>query len=461
MSLELSLRLRQACFPMTSAYPLICHEPRDPVLAVSASGPVSVEDFLRDAMDLAERLPVSRYLVNLCVDRYRFAVTLAAALLRDQVTLLPPSESIGVVADLATQYDGAYVLHDGAAPRAAIPTMLYPAARQHAGVPMATPLIPGDRTAIVLFTSGSTGRPAPHMKTWGSLVRSAKAAGRALGVAALPGATILGTVPQQHSYGFESTVMLALQHGLALHHARPFYPADIAACIEAARQPRILVTTPIHLRAMLADASRLPSVDLVVSATAPLSPELAREAESAFSARLIEIYGCSEAGQLATRQTVEGDEWQCLQGVSLRADFGGSWVSGEAIEGEVLLNDVVELRAPDRFCLLGRTADLVNIAGKRTSLVHLNHVLNAIAGVRDGVFIMPEDGNERTTRLMALVVAPGLSVDAIMTALRERIDPAFLPRPLRIVDALPRNPLGKLPREAVLRAARLRRDPSS
>jgi acyl-coenzyme A synthetase/AMP-(fatty) acid ligase len=446
---------------MTSAHPLICHERFESILAVGASGPVRVDQFLRDAVGLAALLPAGRYLVNLCADRYRFTVALAAALLRDQVTLLPPSESAGVVSDIAAQFEGAYVLHDRAAPNVAVPMMLYPAALQHADETASIPFIPADRTAIVLFTSGSTGRPTPHSKSWGSLVRSAQAAGRALGVATLPGATILGTVPQQHSYGFESTVMLALQHGLALHHARPFFPADIAASIAATPRPRILVTTPIHLRAMLADAARLPAVDLVVSATAPLSQDLAQEAERTFSAPLREIYGCSEAGQLATRRTAESDEWRCLEGLALRADFGGSWVSGESIEGEVLLNDVIELRAPGRFRLHGRTADLVNIAGKRTSLAHLNHHLNAIEGVRDGVFIVPEDGDDRTQRLIALVVAPGLSADVIMAALRQRIDPAFLPRPLRMVDALPRNPVGKLTREAAMRAANLDRDGSS
>jgi acyl-coenzyme A synthetase/AMP-(fatty) acid ligase len=45
------------------------------------------------------------------------------------------------------------------------------------------------------------------------------------------------------------------------------------------------------------------------------------------------------------------------------------------------------------------------------------------------------------------VVAPGKSRDALLAALRERIDAAFLPRPLVLVDRLPRNSLGKLPRD--------------
>jgi acyl-coenzyme A synthetase/AMP-(fatty) acid ligase len=111
---------------------------------------------------------------------------------------------------------------------------------------------------------------------------------------------------------------------------------------------------------------------------------------------------------------------------------------------------VIELRGRERFLLHGRKADLVNIAGKRTSLAHLNYHLNSIDGVRDGVFVVPEDQEgEAGHRLMALVVAPGLSKRVLIAALRRRIDPAFLPRPLCFVDSLPRNETSKLPRAAL------------
>jgi acyl-coenzyme A synthetase/AMP-(fatty) acid ligase len=47
------------------------------------------------------------------------------------------------------------------------------------------------------------------------------------------------------------------------------------------------------------------------------------------------------------------------------------------------------------------------------------------------------------------VVAPTLDAAAILSALRERVDPAFLPRPLLLVEALPRNETGKLPQQAL------------
>jgi acyl-coenzyme A synthetase/AMP-(fatty) acid ligase len=116
----------------------------------------------------------------------------------------------------------------------------------------------------------------------------------------------------------------------------------------------------------------------------------------------------------------------------------------------IALNDVIEPVGEDEFLLHGRSADLINIAGKRNSLASLNHHLTAIPGVLDGVFFMPDDlAHGHTVRLIACVVAPALTPQQLISALRERIDPVFLPRPLLFVEALPRNGTGKLARAAL------------
>jgi acyl-coenzyme A synthetase/AMP-(fatty) acid ligase len=84
--------------------------------------------------------------------------------------------------------------------------------------------------------------------------------------------------------------------------------------------------------------------------------------------------------------------------------------------------------------------------------VHLNYHLNAIDGVRDGAFVLSDDaGAEDVSRLTAFVVAPGRSAEFILGELRRRIDAAFLPRPICLVPELPRNAVGKLPREEIQR----------
>jgi acyl-coenzyme A synthetase/AMP-(fatty) acid ligase len=121
--------------------------------------------------------------------------------------------------------------------------------------------------------------------------------------------------------------------------------------------------------------------------------------------------------------------------------------SGGHIEGRVVLADDLELLPDGRFMLLGRNADLISIAGKRSSLVYLNHQLTAIPGVVDGAFFQPDQASpDGITRLCAFAVAPGLSERHLLARLRERVDAAFLPRPLLMVDSLPRNSTGKLPR---------------
>jgi hypothetical protein len=233
--------------------------------------------------------------------------------------------------------------------------------------------------------------------------------------------SIVATVPAQHSYGFESSVLLALLGGAAFDAGRPFYPADIAEALARQPRPRALVTTPVHLKALLLSGTALPPVDLVLSATAPLSPQLAQQAESRLAGRVIEIYGCTEAGQVAIRRTTATEVWTTLAGLRIESqpsDDGQRFVvnGGHVLEATPLA-DQLELLDAQRFRLLGRANDLIHVAGKRSSLAHLNFHLNRIDGVDDGVFWLPDGVADGVVRLVAFVVAPSLSARHIIAAL--------------------------------------------
>ena len=410
---------------------------------------LSIEQFLWDVSRLAAALPDRQYLLNLCTDRYHFSVGFAAALVRRQINLLPPNETPDLIERLAAQYPGVYCLSDRPTGLESLETVLFPELVDRGTAALPVPGVPEKQVAAIVFTSGSTGESVPYRKTWGSLVRVALAEIEILGLRSRRGMALVGTVPPQHVFGLEATVLTVMQGGLVLHARRAFYPADIRGDLASLPRPRGLVISPVHLRVLLAESDDLPPVDFLLCATAPLSPQLAAQAEARFGAPLYEIYGCTESGGIASRRTVETSEWRAMKDVTLRADSKGTWVRGGHVEIEVLLADVIELRGHGRFLLHGRTADLVNIAGKRTSLAHLNYHLNSIEGVRDGTFVVPEQEGETVTRLTAYVVAPGLSGEDLMNALRQRIDAAFLPRPLHFVDALPRNEVGKLPRQSL------------
>ena len=431
-----------------STVPLLAHGNLAAIFAWRPDGPASVADYLADVHALAGQLPATGHLLNLCNDRYRFAVGFAAGLLRGMTSLQPSSQSAETFRRLHDDYPDLLALCDGTTDTLDLPRFDFP---ELAGDRSATaiPHIPADHLAAILFTSGSTGLPQAQRKTWGKLAQNGRAEAVALGQDVKPH-VLVGTVPVQHSYGFESTFLLALHGGCAFWAGKPFYPQDIASALAAVPQPRLLVTTPFHLSALLSSGIDLPAIDLLLSATAPLSTSLAAEAEARTGAPMLEIYGSTESGQLASRRTTDGAAWTLLPGVRLEQAADETVACAGHVEGRVALSDVIELLPDNRFLLHGRHADLINIAGKRTSLAYLNHQLAAVPGVVDGAFFLPdEEGADGITRLTAFVVAPGLSARQITAALRQRVEPIFLPRPLVLVDELPRNSTGKLPRSGL------------
>ena len=429
--------------------PLLKFHRPESVFAWQDGKAISAQRFLTDVMSLAERLPAHPHMLNLCSDRYRFMVGFAAAMLRGQISLLPPGQTPDLIERLAQQYADLYCLTDGAHGVGSLQTISYPNLSDVSLLQVSMPGIPATQVAAIVFTSGSTGNPVPNEKTWGALALSVTAEARRLGILNRGELTLLGTVPPQHMYGFESTALIAMQGGVILHSAKPFFPADISASLNGIPGARALITTPVHLRALIASNTDLPELELIVCATAPLARELALQAVERFGAPLREIYGFTEAGQVASRDPASADEWRTFDGLSLRQKGETAYVSGGHVVGELPLSDVTELLSDTTFLLHGRTSDLVNIAGKRTSLASLNHHLNAIDGVQDGVFLMPDEKVGHTARLTAFVVAPELDTRKILQALRLRIDPVFLPRPIHKVDALPRNSTGKLPRTSL------------
>ncbi len=408
--------------------------------------------FLADAGQLADGMPAGRHVLNVCRDRYQFTVGLAACLMTGRVSLLPSTHTPEVIRHLDDFAPDVFCLTDDPACGIDLPRFCFERTGQGARRAWQVPQIPPDQTAAIVFTSGSTGMPQPYRKTWGKLARCVREGAPRLGL--LDGRThaLVGTVPAQHMYGFESTVLLALQSGNAFSAARPFYPADIVAAVAAVPQPRALVSTPLHLQTLLRSGLAFPPIDLVVSATAPLTQELARRVEEAFGTEVLEIYGSTETGQIAARRTALSHAWQLWPGVRLTARDGRVFAQGGHVEQTTPLCDVIEILDEREFRLLGRTADLVNVAGKRSSFASLNAQLNAIPGVLDGAFFLPAADPAAATgvvRLAAAVVAPALNAAQLMDELRQRIDPAFLPRPLLLVAELPRNATGKLPHQAL------------
>lgn len=413
---------------------------------------VSAGDFLTHVVQVAATLPDAHSVVNLCEDRYAFLVAFCAALACGQSNLLPPSRAPGAVRDVMAAHPGCYSLGDR--PLAETPpghVRMSAHAAVGTGDMPAMPWIDAEHIAAIGYTSGSTGRPQSSIKTWGSY--AASTAGNLGMLRRHIGEPfhVLATVPPQHMYGMEMSVLLPLFGDIGVHAGRPLLPADVARALEELPAPRVLVTTPVHLRALVASGQRLPALAAMMSATAPMPEDLARSAEACFEAPLLEVFGSTETCVFASRRSAFDDAWTPYAGVTLHPQPDGTRIEAPQLAVPTTLADLVELDAEGRFRLMGRSSDMLDMAGKRASLADLNQRLLAIEGVEDGVIIQLDTADSLgVRRLAALVVAPTRREADILAALRGAIDPVFLPRPLRKVVGLPRNATGKLPREALL-----------
>jgi len=430
---------------------------QDDTVAWRQAAAVSRDDFLRDVHRIALRLPAGRYAINLCEDRYWFLAGFLAILARGQTNLLPPSRAARLIEEIARDYDAVYCLADGPGVAMGVPVhRLDILGVDEPETLIRTPPIPGDQLAAVAFTSGSTGKARPHPKYWRDLITGARLARQRFGFGMTqPRQSVIATVPPQHMYGLEMSILNPLINGVSIYTGKTLFPADIQAGLASVPAPRILVTTPVHIRSCLAAGLPWPEIDYVISATSPLDTALASDAERVFGCPVMEIYGCTEAGSLASRRTLDGDPWTLYEHCHLRKQPTGHSLFGPSLPQDVPLHDIIQPLNDREFRLHGRHTDMVNIAGKRASLEDLNIRLRNIPGVEDAAFVAPDPDTEAVTRLAALVVAPGMREYAIRQELARFTDPVFLPRPLYFVDSLPRNETGKLPRAVLLELLRM------
>jgi len=437
-------------------YSLTKHYNDDSVIAWNSQGNITHAQFLEDVIRLSKALPDKQYAVNLCEDRYHFIVAFASVLVKGQTNLLPQSRAETNLKSISNEYSDCYILTDVNINKIDIEQIQVQnfIDRSHSGnkqnKELQIPVIDPDLIAAIAFTSGSTGKPQANAKSWHALVTGAAMAANEFGLEKSSLVHIVATVPPQHMYGLETSILYTLQSGCPVYAGKPFYPEDIRRVLEAAPKPVILVTTPVHLRACINDENmKWEHIEYIISATAPLGWELAKEVEKRMNTRVMEIFGCTEVGSMAVRETLKNEVWALYSGITIYQSNGHTYIHAPHVGEDVILNDVVNIVNDKHFKLIGRDSDMVNIAGKRGSIADISLKLQQIEGVEDATVFLPDENNE-TGRLAAFVKTKVLSTKQITKILKDKLDSVFIPRPLYIVNDLPYNETGKLTRKDLL-----------
>lgn len=418
----------------------------------TAPGIISGKKLLSYAWALAARLPDCP-IINLHNDPLHFTIVFLSALLKGQYCLLCSDHTLPFLKALQTEYKA---ICTGTSLPEGLDEFSLPPLRELISDRTDNPVLSVTQKVACLFTSGSTGQPQMHKKHWGELVARSHTALQLLGPV---GTTLLGTVPPYHMYGFETFILQSLHTPMITASGPCFFPADIEKLAANTPSPHILITSPVHLQSLTTARASLPGLIRIISAAAPLTEELAHEAEKLFHAPVMEIYGATEIGSIAIRRTISSAPWQLYKGITLTADLSDDGEESQLVNAPYAtpypLNDIIVIEGTGYFRLVRRKADILKIAGKRSSYEALNKILCEQPGVLDGCFAplyteqALKEGKNEPIHLQAFVVGRDIDLTALMQSLRYHIDQPFTPRRLVRLKSLPRNSVGKLTRQAL------------
>ncbi len=310
-------------------------------------------------------------------------------------------------------------------------------------------------TCLVKLTSGSTGRPHALAFTHAQMLADGRQVCATMGIT--PDDLNFAVIPFGHSYGLGNLVVPLLAQGTAIVCAGVPLPHALAADI-ARWKPTVFPAVPALLRVLASadlPANALAPLRTIISAGAPLSPEIAQAFHAQFSLTPHSFYGSSETGGVTYDRSGEAtlaghSVGTPLDGVTLAPICGRRIrVTSPAVfqRGSFSPADQASLNACGELVLLGRTGRLVKIAGRRLDLADLEHTLRALPDIRDA-FVVP---HPQTPEELAAVIATSLRPDALKTLLRTRLASWKMPRRLVIIAEFPLTARGK-PDTRALRA---------
>jgi malonyl-CoA/methylmalonyl-CoA synthetase len=429
------------------------------------------------------------------IEKSPAVLTLHLALLRCGAVQVPvnPAYPDNEVAALLADADPALVIRDPA--RAVLPGTWKSLTLDAVGggtacelaseADIAMPVLQASDGAALLYTSGTTGRPKGALLTHANLVHNAKTLVDAWGFSEED--VLLHILPLFHTHGLFVATHCVLASGASMVFLPTF---DVSSVVEELPRCSVMMGVPTHYTRLLADerfnASRVRSMRLFVSGSAPMPLSVHAAFEAQTGRTVLERYGMTETSMLTSNPLdgvrKPGSVGPPLPGVAVRVVddsdvplvtgsvgrvqvrgpnvFGGYWrrpdQSAETFtdDGWFRTGDLGAFDSDGYLELVGRSKDLVISGGLNVYPRDVEALLDTLPGVRESaVFGVPD--RDLGERVVAVVVAEGdvdLDPETLRAASRTGLAGYQVPKQIVLVDALPRNAMGKV-EKAVLREA--------
>ncbi len=357
------------------------------------------------------------------------------------------------------------------------------------------PLPDPDELAVLLYTSGTAGKPKGVMLTHGNLSFEVEAIIEHVGFDSSYG--FLGMLPQFHSFGLTALTLLPLRMGCQVVYTARFVPRQVVQLI-AQHRPKVIMAVPSMYAALLTVKEATPadfaSVELAVSGGEPLPAAVFDSMQERLGVRLLEGYGLTEtspatnwslpthwrAGSVGpalpgVRQLIVDEHDQPLpagaEGELLIAGplvmKGYYKLPGETAAAFVTLRDphdgvprqflrTGDIARIDRTGLLyitGRKKEMLIIGGENVFPREIEEALVQHPSVAAAAVVGRPDELRGETPIAFVERAGDAPFDeaALRAWCRQHLASYKVPREIRLLEPLPRNPTGKIMRRALPR----------
>jgi malonyl-CoA/methylmalonyl-CoA synthetase len=345
------------------------------------------------------------------------------------------------------------------------------------------PCAPDDLAAI-LYTSGTTGRSKGAMLTHGNLLSNAQVLKTSWGwrSAAEGGDVLIHALPIFHVHGLFVAIHAALLNGSKMIWLAKFDPRQVLAAMPRAT---VFMGVPTLYVRLLAEpglnAEVAHGMRLFIAGSAPLLIETFADWQRRTGHTILERYGMSETVMLTSNPYLASDGarrggtvGRPLPGVRLRVvdeqgqpvavgDIGGIEVAGPNVfkgywrmpektaeefsaDGFFKTGDVGRIDATGYVTIVGRSKDLIISGGYNVYPAEIEACINELAGVAESAVIGVPHADFGEVGLALVIAKAGAVPDpaAILASLKTQLANFKVPKQCLLVEALPRNAMGKV-----------------
>ncbi len=283
-----------------------------------------------------------------------------------------------------------------------------------------------------------------------------------------------GVIPFSHSYGFSNLITPLLVRGVRLVVSSDRFPRAILEGL-AASKASVFPATPVFFQklAVMEEPPKLDDLRLCISAGELLPRQAAGMFTVKFGLKIHSFYGSSECGGIAydateDRRYDDGFVGTVMQGVEIGQieSPGPISVSGPAVGdgyypepddavlggGYFVPGDIVQSTDRGMF-LVGRTTEIINVAGRKLNPLEVEARLAEFPGVRQAV-VFGVHSALRGEEPVACVAGKDLGREALMRFCQEKLSPWQVPRDLWLVGEIPSTERGKINRRALAESYR-------